>query len=240
MGQCFSRTDSNAKTLLELAPRKTTGGHPAPGPKLDSAALTAALANVAAYLASKKKQVTVIAVGGAVNTIFLKSRDSTQDVDFYNSRLQAADFEALVGGAKAAAKKDPRLARDWLNNHTIFFIPQGQRETITDQAFAQNEVIFHQPGLTVLAAPWHYAFCCKVDRLSGGGINAARSYDLSDAVVYLHRYLARERKAAVTIAAVQRWFTDYSMTWKPAYGAVIQSVNAAYMAKYKVTQAPIV
>ncbi|KAK4043358.1 hypothetical protein C8A01DRAFT_32484 [Parachaetomium inaequale] len=240
MGQCFSSNKSNAATLLELAPRKATGGHAAPMPNLNSATLTAGLTTVGDYLVSKKKSVTVVAVGGAVNTIFLKSRDSTQDVDFYNSRLTAADFEHLVNGAKAAGKKNPLLASGWLNNHTVFFIPQGQRDTLTDQAFVQNELIFNHPGLKVLAAPWQYAFCCKVDRLSGGGINAARSYDLSDAVVYLHRYLARQKKAGVTLATVQGWFTEYTMTWKPAYAAVIKNVNAAYMAKYKVAKAPIV
>lgn len=63
-----------------------------------------ALTVVTAYIAKQKKNVVVIAVGGAVNTIFLRTRTSTHDVDFFNNLLTPADFALLVGGAKEACK----------------------------------------------------------------------------------------------------------------------------------------
>lgn len=62
-----------------------------------------------------------------------------------------------------------------------------------DQAFTQQEVIFRAEGLTVLAARWQYAFCCKVDRLAGAGLHAPLIYNLDDAVLYLKRYLVVPR-----------------------------------------------
>lgn len=235
MGQSWSNFQQrkNAKSLLELAPTATPG-RTAPLPNLTRPTLTQALANVGDYLLKKKKNVTVIAVGGAVNTIFLQSRTSTHDVDFYNSRLTVAEYGYLMSAAKDAAGKDPQLNEGWFNNHTVFFIPQAQRDALTNQAFTQNEVIFQHGGLKVLAAPWDYAFCCKIDRLAGGGVNAAQSYDLSDAVGYLYRYLTKRSLATIPLATVKQWFTAYSLRWTANNDEVIKRLNAAYKAKYKV------
>ncbi|KAK4103756.1 hypothetical protein N658DRAFT_421532 [Parathielavia hyrcaniae] len=241
MGQSWSRFQQrrNASTLLSLAPAKTPG-QDAPLPNLDRTTLISALKHVAAYIAKKKGNVTVIAVGGAVNTMYLQSRTATHDVDFFNNRLTAADFEQLVTGAKEAAKRDPKLNEEWFNNRTIFFIPKDQRETLTEEALAQHEVIFKEGGLTVLAAPWQYAFCCKVDRLAGGGINAARAYDLDDAVQYLRRYLMTRRETQVRCTTVQEWFARYSLRWTKANDAVVAQVNAAFQAKFRVAYNVIV
>ncbi|KAK3294922.1 uncharacterized protein B0H64DRAFT_198055 [Chaetomium fimeti] len=235
MGQSWSQFQqrNNARSLLELAPAGTPGSG-APIPNLTRPTLETALTNVGDYLAKKKKTVTVIAVGGAVNTIHLRSRQSTHDVDFYNSRLTVADYGHLIKGAKEAAGRDPQLNEGWFNNHTVFFIPQSQRDALTDQAFAQNEVIFQHGGLKVLAAPWKYAFCCKVDRLAGGGINAAQSYDLSDAVHYLARHLARHNLTTMTLATVKQWFAGYGLQWTVGNDVVIGRINAAYKTKFGV------
>lgn len=235
MGQSWSQFQhrKNAKALLELAPTATPG-RSAPLPNLDRPTLESALTNVGDYLTRKKKTITVIAVGGAVNTIFLKSRTSTHDVDFYNNRLTVAEFGYLMSAAKDAVGRDPQLNEGWFNNHTVFFIPQAQRDALTDQAFAQNEVIFQHGGLRVLAAPWKYAFCCKIDRLAGGGVVAAQSYDLSDAVHYLARYLAQQKLTSVPLATVKQWFTGYSLRWTANNDGVIKRLNAAYKTKYGV------
>lgn len=227
------RQKRNAKSLLELAPK--TSDQKDPPKELDRNALLAALNNVAAYITKKKGNVTIIGVGGAVNTIYLQSRPSTHDVDYFNSRLTATASKLIVEGANDALKRDAKLSTDWLNNRTTLFITRDQRATLTEQAFAQNEVIFQQPGLTVLAAPWQYAFCCKVDRVAGGGIQGGRPYDVPDAVQYLRRYFARNNKTKVPIAIVKEWFTQYSLRWTPNNDAVIDQVNAAYQKTFKLT-----
>ncbi|KAK4152496.1 hypothetical protein C8A00DRAFT_16204 [Chaetomidium leptoderma] len=241
MGQSWSRFQQrrNAKSLLDLAPAKTPGQDPAL-PDLDRNTLLSALNTVAAYIAKKKGNVTVIAVGGAVNTIYLQSRAATHDVDFFNTQLTAADLGMIVEGAKAATKGNPKLDETWFNNRTILFIPKDQRNALTEQAIAQNEIIFQKPGLTVLAAPWPYSFCCKVDRLAGGGVNSARVYDLDDAVQYLRRSLIKAKVAQVPLATVKQWFTQYSLRWTSANDGVVARVNAAYRVTFKAKNNPIV
>ena len=227
------RQRKNAKTLLELAPTATPGGS-ASLPNLTRPTLEKALTNVGDYLAKKRKNVTVIAVGGAVNTIFLRSRTSTHDFDFYNSRLTGAEFGYLMSAAKDAAGKDPQLNEDWFNNHAVFFIPQSQRDSLTNQAFVQNEIIFQHGGLRVLAAPWNYAFCGKIDRLAGGGVDATQNYDLSDALHYLNRYLTKRSLTTIPLTAVKQWFTGFLLRWTANNEEVIKRLNAAYKTKYGV------
>ena len=95
----------SAKTLQELVPRKTPG-HETPIPQLTRDILLSSLGNVAKYIEKKKGDVTVVAVGGAVNTIHLQSRAVTHDVDFFNNNLTPKDFELLINGAKDAVKKE--------------------------------------------------------------------------------------------------------------------------------------
>jgi hypothetical protein len=222
----------NAKTLRELAPLKTPG-QDAPLPKLSRTTLLAALTRVAAYIRSKGGNVRIVAVGGAVNTIHLQSRGATHDLDFFNNELTAADYEYLVNGAKEAARRDKLLEEQWFNNRTILFIPMDQRDTLTQQSFQQGEVIFQEPGLTVFAAPWSYAFCCKVDRLAGGGVISARSYDLSDAVQYLGRYLAGRDIARLRASMVQEWFAQYCLRWTANNDRVLPNVNREYRRIFK-------
>ncbi|KAI1409319.1 hypothetical protein F5Y13DRAFT_92260 [Hypoxylon sp. FL1857] len=229
MGQSWSRWQQrrSAKTLQELAPQKTPG-HEYPLPQLNRDVLLAALGNVASYINKKGGSVTVVAVGGAVNTIHLRSRNVTHDVDFYNNNLTSQDFAHLVNGAKEAAKRNKLLEEEWFNNRTILFMPRDQRAALTQEAFAQGEVIFQQPGLTVLAAPWNYAFCCKIDRLAGGGITGPRSYDFDDALQYLSRYLQRHGVRQLQKATVQAWFVRYSLRWTPQVEEAMARINQSY------------
>ncbi|CAH0051436.1 unnamed protein product [Clonostachys solani] len=235
MGQSWSRWKHrrSADTLRDLVPSKTPGNDTML-PKLDRKTLLSAIESVASYIDKHNSNIIVIAVGGAVNTIHLKSRKATHDVDFYNEYLSATDYELLLKGAQKAAKHNKLLEADWFNNRTVFFIPQDQRQSLSQEAYNQNEVIFQQPGLTVLAAPWYYSFCCKVDRLAGGGITKGRSYDLNDAVDYLARYLHNIQEATVPLATVKDWFQRFSLRWTPNSDGVIDQVNQAYRERYSV------
>ncbi|KAI1965232.1 hypothetical protein LOZ58_001078 [Ophidiomyces ophidiicola] len=55
---------------------------------INRTALLAAFQNVASYLRDKNANVIVVAVGGAVNTIYLQNREVTQDVDFFSKMRQ--------------------------------------------------------------------------------------------------------------------------------------------------------
>jgi hypothetical protein len=77
-----------------------------------------------------------------------------------------------------------------------------------------------------------YAFCCKLDRLSGGGILGARAYDLNDAIDYLARYLAGERKTQVALQTVQLWFSQYSLQWTAVTDVVIGKIVQGYASRF--------
>ncbi|KAI1144708.1 hypothetical protein F4825DRAFT_476932 [Nemania diffusa] len=223
MGQSFSAWQQrrSANTLRELAPRRTPGQE-VPIPNLTRDILLKALSTVASFITEKGGDVTVVAVGGAVNTIHLQSRMVTHDVDFFNSRMTTQEIALLVDGAKATAKRTKGLEGDWFNNRTILFMP--------------HEVIFYERGLKILAAPWNYAFYCKVDRISGGGIHGqrypqvnavhgAREYDLDDACHYLLQYVRSTETAQIKQSTIYTWFSTYQLRRNAQVGGTLDRVN---------------
>ncbi|KAI2624293.1 hypothetical protein GGR54DRAFT_569301 [Hypoxylon sp. NC1633] len=229
MGQSFSRfrQRSSARTLLELRPSKTPGQDQLL-PDLDSNILFTALGDVAKYVHKKGGNETIIAVRGAINTMYLHSRPTTHDLDFFNNRLTREPLELLRKGARKATQRSNALQEGWFNNRTVLFIPKDQRDTLTEEAFDQGVVIFSAPGLTVLAAPWQYAFCAKVDRLAGGGLHAPRPYDLPDATQYMNQYLYSYSLTSVPSTTVETWFTLYSLRWTESVKQTLHMVNAQY------------
>jgi hypothetical protein len=176
---------------------------------LTNITLYQALQNVAQYLRSSKAQITIVAVGGAISTLFLKTRSTTHDLDFFSQDLQKNELQLMVRAAKYAQFKDSNLPDEWLNNRTVLFIRREIRAELTQESIELNEVVFDEPGLLVLAAPWQYALCAKLDRISGSGLNVGKHYDIDDAVAYLHRYLAIKRKRSVTRSEIVKWTAHY-------------------------------
>ncbi|KAF1839714.1 hypothetical protein BDW02DRAFT_584936 [Decorospora gaudefroyi] len=120
-------------------------------------------------------------------------------------------------------------ANEWFNNRTVLFIPKANREYLTQRAFAQNETVFDRPGLKVLAAPWDYAMCAKLDRCAGAGPTSAKPYDYSDAATYLHRYLEIYNLTSVTRSQVYAWAASYMTT---VTDAVLERLNSEFYSKY--------
>ncbi|CEJ57059.1 hypothetical protein PMG11_05767 [Penicillium brasilianum] len=151
MGQSLSnlRRRRSARTLQGLAARPT----PSSPPNLSRETLTNALQNVAAYIASKDQGITLIVVGGTINTMLLRSRPNTHDVDFFNDNLTPAEIKCLSKATKSAFKKNRTLGQEWLNNHTVLFIPLHIRRILTMEALDQHAIVFQASGLTILAAP---------------------------------------------------------------------------------------
>ncbi|KAJ5995568.1 hypothetical protein N7481_002545 [Penicillium waksmanii] len=115
--------------------------------------LTNALNHVAVYLDAKKQQITIFAIGGVVNTLFLENRMHTRDVDFFNDDLTAQETAYILRATKSAMKRNRALEPEWLNNHIVLFIPAETRTILTAQAFAQDETVYTSAGLRLIAAP---------------------------------------------------------------------------------------
>ena len=153
--------------------------------EIDRDTLLAALKHVSEYLARQSQHVTFMVVGGAVNTLYLSSRGTTHDVDVFGT-----DFNNTARMLMDEAMQDARrhflgLGTDWINTETQMWMPGPLHRELSDAARRQNVVVFDQPGLTIYAAPWAYAFSAKINRLLTGG-EQIRPYDLDDAVTYIH------------------------------------------------------
>lgn len=145
--------------------------------------LTASLTLVGTYLSKKRTTFTLVTVGGAINTLYLRSRSTTHDVDFFSRTLTYEEIELL---RKATAEASIKLGAPerWLNNQTSVFLQHDVRLRLVQEAADANEVIFSSGGLIILAAPWRYSLCSKLDRIHAANTDPTkyRTYDMSDAV----------------------------------------------------------
>ncbi|UPL01404.1 hypothetical protein LCI18_012338 [Fusarium solani-melongenae] len=171
-----------------------------------------AFEHMAEYLDECGIETSVVVVGGAVNTVYLSSRESTHDVDFFLEDPASKEYMSLDNAAKFANHKaEGRLGEEWFNNSTQLFMARNVQTSLVGQAKRQNAVVFEQRGtnggLKVYAAPWKYALCSKLNRLCE--INP-RSYDMDDAVVYLSRHLSLTAETYVKSRELYDWCRSYN------------------------------
>ncbi|KAI8725452.1 hypothetical protein NCS52_00116300 [Fusarium sp. LHS14.1] len=171
-----------------------------------------AFEHMAEYLDECGIEANVVVVGGAVNTVYLGSRESTHDVDFFLEDPASKEYMSLDLAAKFANRQaEGRLGEEWFNNSTQLFMARDVQTSLVWQAKRQNAVVFEKRGtkggLKVYAAPWTYALCSKLNRLCE--INA-RSYDMDDAVVYLNRHLLLTTENRVKSQELYDWCRWYN------------------------------
>ncbi|AEO67565.1 uncharacterized protein THITE_53192 [Thermothielavioides terrestris NRRL 8126] len=171
---------------------------------IDQGVLRAALDHVSQFMERRNRHLSVIAVGGAVNTLYLRSRATTHDVDVFGSDFGNESRILLDAAMHDAQQHIPELGTDWLNTETQLWMPGRMHDELTQMAREQNVQVYHGRGLTILAAPWAYAFTAKLSRILLGGAHA-RSYDLADAVTYIHEYIRAHGNQPVPIATVFDW-----------------------------------
>ncbi|KAJ6553656.1 hypothetical protein B0H10DRAFT_2111826 [Mycena sp. CBHHK59/15] len=73
-------------------------------PQLTEGVLRAGLNSIAEMLSEQGRSIQIVTVGGAVNTILLRTRQATSDVDFfYHTHNRDTDVENLVWAAESVA-----------------------------------------------------------------------------------------------------------------------------------------
>jgi hypothetical protein len=198
---------------------------------VDSNTLLVALNHVSAYVADRGHRISVIAVGGAVNTLYLRSRLTTHDVDVFGSDFSNQDRILLDAAMQDARQRYPSLGTDWLNTETQMWMPGQMHYELTTGARQQNVKVFDGAGLTIYAAPWNYAFSSKISRILTGG-DQARAYDLQDAVTYIHEYIRSHGNQQVPVATALGWSKHYH---HQANENVLRNrVNSEYRKRYGV------
>ena len=196
---------------------------------LDRIHLQRALGYAAEYLHQHGVNIVLITVGGAVNTILLQTRQTPHDVDFFLPSDGASHARLIEQASQMAeARASLPLGGEWLNNSTSLYISPALRQELNQAALQQNEIVFQQPGLTVFAAPWLYALCTKLQRLSEPG--RQKSYDGADAATYLHRHMSRNDNRPLTHRALAETSAHYRLMMNVM---ACQQVNAEYEARYR-------
>lgn len=128
--------------------------------ELDRNTILSAMGDMPAYLAPKQVSARVVTVGGAVNTVLLRSRDTTNDVDFF-SEDGTAQVNLLIHEAARDVnrKRGKALGAAWFNNSTQLYMGRERALRLTMAAIDQNEIVYNGLnsrgyGLQVYAAPW--------------------------------------------------------------------------------------
>lgn len=188
---------------------------------------------MAQFLDQRGVRAQLVTVGGAVNTLYLRSRDSTHDVDFFLENANAQIHHTLHEAARFANRqRGGSLGAEWLNNATQLFMSGPLQQQLFNAALEQGTVVFEhwgsRGGLRVYAAPWSYAFCGKLNRLCESN---PRPYDMADAVVYLHNYLQGSGKQTFGAGRIRQWCQQFS---KKVTDEVLRHVDEAYYRTYGV------
>lgn len=191
--------------------------------------LLAALQHVARYIADRGQEIAIIAVGGAVNTLYLQSRDITHDIDIFGSTFTNEVRILLDEAMQDAQRHYSDLGTDWLNTETQMWMPGPLHNRLTEAAKRQNVKIFDVPGMTIYAAPWSYAFSAKVNRLLTGG-DQGRSYDMDDAVTHVHEYVRAHGNQQISVATALGWARQFNHNSSASF--IRTQVNRAYRRKY--------
>ncbi|KAI2069825.1 hypothetical protein LOZ37_005200 [Ophidiomyces ophidiicola] len=127
--------------------------------------------------------IQLIAAGGFVAVWYLKSRASTDDLDYllepewaYDEDIKRPLRRAMVTVARAL-----RLHRHWINEDMALFVTRRAREQLFRRADEQDIVLWRGNYLCVKAVPMEWALESKLRRIH----HADRGHDLEDAVAIL-------------------------------------------------------
>ncbi|RMZ81866.1 hypothetical protein DV738_g2078, partial [Chaetothyriales sp. CBS 135597] len=149
----------------------------------------------------------VVTVGGAVNTLYLRSRATTHDVDFFLDNAGSSIHHVIHEAARFANRqRGGQLGAEWLNNATQLFMPTQLQQTLFETALQQGVVVFER-----------------------GGLRGRRPYDLEDAVVYLREHLRTTGRQTVDAREVREWCKRFN---KNMTDEVLRHIDEEYYRKY--------
>ncbi|XWW96259.1 hypothetical protein V2A60_004232 [Cordyceps javanica] len=112
-----------------------------------------------------------VTVGGAVNTVYLVSRASTHDTEFFLPHPDDSRHRALTVAARHTNRRTGGiLCAEWFNNAAQLPLGAANQSKLASVAFEQNVVVYDNTssagGLRLYAAPWPYAISAQLGRIS--------------------------------------------------------------------------
>ena len=102
---------------------------------LNANTILTGLNEVAEGLRQRNIFVVLVVVGGAFNTLILRSRPTTSDVDFFCLTKTQNPVVSLITEVAGLASVARLSGRTWLNNHTAVFIEVCHSVAITPAFF---------------------------------------------------------------------------------------------------------
>lgn len=169
-----------------------------------------ALNFVAGYLEGRRTSATLVAVGGIVDVLHLKLRDVTDDIEFLGPAVSNwQNLRTALELACAHVGIPPRILVDD-NSVTV---GENWISIMSHLQPDQRMVIYKSPGLEVIAAPWEYGLCVKLDLLQRGASGAIepKMHHVTDAAIYLH-HLTRSKPPSrpyLTLPEIRRMMSIY-------------------------------
>ena len=195
-------------TVPASSPAKDPPTNPdtrSPPPQMTRETILRALDDVAASLDSQGVTTRAIALGGIVDTLYLRTRNTTTDINLFLPHTREKEHDAVLQAARHANQQARgTLGDDWLSNAAP--MRAGMQGRLGGEAFGQNVVVYERGGLRLYAAPWEYAFCERLRRLVSA---EGRRSDAEDAVRYLREHLRARRVRRVRVGTIRNWCQRY-------------------------------
>ncbi len=172
-----------------------------------------ALHLMASYLAAKGQNITIITVGGAISSLLLKDQLRRENLDYIVPNVSEEQRGILAAAARHGRAYCIRpMLGAWFSNRgdDTLKLPFSIHRQVVLKSLTQNEIIFQERGLKIIAAPWDYAFTATLGRLASHRF-ISRPHDLSDAIAYLRRYIQVRGDEPLTMGEVDFCARSYGI-----------------------------
>ncbi|KMP04503.1 hypothetical protein CIRG_04184 [Coccidioides immitis RMSCC 2394] len=131
--------------------------------------------------------IKIITAGGFVAVSYLKSRKSTDDIDYLLDPewAQDEDIKRPLRGAMEKVAHLLHLNKNWINEDMALFVTRNSREYLFRKAEEQNIILWEGTNLCVMAAPMEWALERKLRRIHHADRGRKTSHDMQDAIAML-------------------------------------------------------
>lgn len=174
---------------------------------------------------------TLLAAGGFLAVSYLKSRESTDDLDYLLEPQWAQDNDIKRPLREAMERVGAQMQFNdkWINEDMALFVTKESREYLFEEAHKQNIVLWQSPNVLVLAAPMEWALERKLRRLHAADRGRKAEFDLQDALALL-KYLKDKSNGPLDREHIRNLNVN-TFDVLPDF-ATMDRVAAAYRKKY--------
>lgn len=212
MGNCFRRPAERSETVQQSSQGPSSQGPPSPKtlqrrhqmqrlhespaePPLDPQILLQALSAMGTFLSTRDLEIELIAMGGETYNLLFPGKIAPYNKDFLKINLPDKKKLALYRAAQhAEAKCERHIGVDRFTRRHMLQLPEPIHQKVITLALSQKDYIFQSQGLKILAPPWDYIFCLKLNKLTlDVPLQTRKNLLLEDAAWTLHRRLSKRR-----------------------------------------------